>query len=145
MHSLPMPSWATAPQLCDAKTIRALEKRKASVSENRREFIDNLKAQFIFYSRHEGNPPNNRQNKSSCFTVHTYCRKAQFAKIVISISFRRNSIQYWVSSYQVRASPMIWENSQNSDAKCIKKNSHPPILGSYIYEHNRLETKRLYI
>jgi hypothetical protein len=125
------------PRNCNAKTIRALEKGKASVSENRGEFIDNLKAQFIFYSRHEGNPLNNRQNKSSCFTVQTYRRKAP------STSFRRNSIQYWVSSYQVRASPMIWENSQNSDAKCIKKNSHPPIVGSHIYEHNRLQTKRL--
>jgi hypothetical protein len=55
-----MPSRARVPQLCDAKTIRALEKVKASVSENRREFIDNSKAQFIFYSRHEGNPPNYR-------------------------------------------------------------------------------------
>ncbi len=72
-------------------------------------------------------------------------RKAQIPRIIIYTSFRRNSIQYWGLSYQVRISPMIRENSLNSDAKCIKKNSHPPIVSSYIYEHNRLETKRLYI
>jgi hypothetical protein len=36
------------PQLCDAKRLGLKKKGKASVGENGREFIDDLKAQFSF-------------------------------------------------------------------------------------------------
>ncbi len=66
MHSVPKPSWARAPHLCDAKTIRAL-----TVGEKIREFIDNLKLNLV---------PNTKEilqtavkiSLHECFSVQTY-------------------------------------------------------------------------